>query len=161
MHWAWAYLFSVSFLPLILMPVQIIRANLISSLNHYDLVYSVSLAWQTPMFPTITFTISIFFFLPHSLALILSSALASTMPLKSSSALSISHSSPLPPSLLSPSIVRHLPIGGQSCDWWEKTTVQKSNHIAACMEMHNVVSLFAFAYCCFIHIVIMLKVWTT
>lgn len=38
-----------SFLPLILMRVEIIRDNLISSLNHCDLVYSVSLARSTPV----------------------------------------------------------------------------------------------------------------
>lgn len=42
-------MFSVSFPPLILMQVQIIRDNLISSLNHCDLVYSVSLACPTPV----------------------------------------------------------------------------------------------------------------
>lgn len=55
------------FLYPILMQVQIIRDNLISSLNHCDLVYSVSLACPIPLFPSITFTISIFFF-PYSAA---------------------------------------------------------------------------------------------
>lgn len=53
-----------SFLPLILMQVQIIRDNLISSLNHCDPVCSVSLARSTPLFPSITFTISVFFIFP-------------------------------------------------------------------------------------------------
>lgn len=71
---------------LILMQVQIIRDNLISSLNHCDLVYSVSLGCSTPLFPSITFQFS-FLFLAPSLVVSLNSALASPMPLGGSSAL--------------------------------------------------------------------------
>lgn len=68
------------------MQVQIIRDNLISSLNHCDLVYSVSLGCSTPLFPSITFQFS-FLFLAPSLVVSLNSALASPMPLGGSSAL--------------------------------------------------------------------------
>lgn len=73
-------------LPLILMQVWIIRDNLISTQPLWSCLFSV--ISPTPLFPSIAFPLSIFWFSSLSLTLSLSSALASPMPLKSLSALS-------------------------------------------------------------------------
>lgn len=60
--WSWQCCASTySFSAFFSFQVQIIGDNLISSLNHCDLVYSVSLACPTPLFPSTAFTISNFF----------------------------------------------------------------------------------------------------
>lgn len=77
--WNWQCCASTySFSAFFSFQVQIIRDNLISSLNHCDLVYSVSLACPTPLFPSTAFTISNFF-PPLSLASSLNGALVSQM----------------------------------------------------------------------------------
>lgn len=118
------YLFSISFLfflPLILMQVRIIRDNLISTQSLWSRLFSV--ISPTPLFPSIAFPLSIFFF-SLSLTLSLNSALASPMPLKSLSALS-------PSFFVSPSVFFSSPPASQwrsiTVKWEEKSGKMKNS----------------------------------
>lgn len=100
---AWTSRF-LSFLPLILILVPIIRDNRTSPLNHCDLVYSVSLACSTPLFHFYHFN-NLFLSLPlsHTMSLNSSISIASatqefncSLRLSFSASPSVSFSSPPP-----------------------------------------------------------------